>query len=98
MAHADLAQTAALVGAVGAVLVLVPRSRGALVAGFGLFTVAEAGLAAALIPRSDFDRLTSPPAAAAVLFMVAVLAAATYGLLRRPAFVPVVLLLAAPFR
>src|SRR3954470_17967421 len=98
MAHGDLAQTAALLGAVAAVLVLVPRSRVALLAGFGLIALAEAGLAVALIPRSDFERLGHPLPAAALVFMLGVLAAGTFGLLRRPAVVPVVLLLAAPFR
>src|SRR3954451_24460129 len=98
MAHGDLAQTAALLGAVAAVLVLVPRSRVALLAGFGLIALAEAGLAVALIPRSDFERLGHPLPAAGLLLMLGVLAAARFGLLRWPAVVPVVLLLAAPFR
>jgi hypothetical protein len=98
MAHGDLAQTMALVGALGAVLVLVPRSRWLLAAGFGLLLVAEAGLGLALIPRSDIERLGSPVIASGLAFALLVLAAVATVLHRWPAIVPVVLLLAAPFR
>jgi hypothetical protein len=60
MAHGDLAQIAALLGAGGSALVLVPRGRAALTAGFALLVAAEAGLAVALVPRSDLSRLDSP--------------------------------------
>jgi putative inorganic carbon (HCO3(-)) transporter len=98
MAHGDLAQTAALLGAGGSVLVLVPRARAALVTGFVMLAAAEACLAVALVPRTDLSRLDRPlrlAALAAVALAVTGLGAA---LARYPAAVPVVLLLAAPFR
>src|SRR4051794_27427623 len=98
MKHGDLAQVVALVGAAGSVLVLVSARRLALVAGFALLAVAEAGLAVALVPRSDFDRLASALAAGALVAAAAVVLGLAYGFVRRPAVVPVALLLAAPFR
>src|SRR5215831_14018146 len=98
MAHGDLAQTAALVGAAGTALVLVPRGRLPLAAGFALLVAAEAGLGAALVPRSDFARLSSPlPIAGLLLAGLAILGFAA-GLTRFAAAVPVVLAIAAPFR
>jgi putative inorganic carbon (hco3(-)) transporter len=98
MTHGDLAQTVALVGAAGSVLVLVPARRVALAAGFALLTVAEAGLAVALIPSSDFDRLSSPLVIAGLLVGALAVVALALGFVRRPDVVPVALLLAAPFR
>ena len=98
MAHGDLAQTAALLGAGGSALVLVPRGRTALAGGFALIAAAEASLAVALVPRSDLSRLDSTlrlVGIAAVVLAIVRLAAA---LGRYPAVVPVLLLLAAPFR
>ena len=40
MAHGDLAQVAAVVGALGSVLVLLPHRRALLLAGFGVLAVA----------------------------------------------------------
>jgi hypothetical protein len=98
MAHGNLAQGAALVGAVGSVLVLLARSRWPLAGGFLALLVAEALFAVALVPRHDLDRLTTPlHLAASVAGVVAVLAGAA-AFVRYPAVVPVALLLAAPFR
>src|SRR3954467_7158883 len=98
MRHGDLAQTVALVGASGSVLVLLSARRLALVSGFALLVLAEAGLAVALVPRSDFDRLTSPVAAGALVVAAGVVLALAVGFVRRPDVVPVALLIAAPFR
>lgn len=99
MTHGDLAQTAALVGAAGTVLVLVPPPRRPVIlAGFALVAAAEAMLAIALVPRDDLERLTSAAGAAALLAgSLAALAGAAL-LVRYPAATPVAVLLAAPFR
>jgi hypothetical protein len=99
MEHGDLAQAAALVGALGAGLVLLARRPAHLVAGLAVLALAEAGLAAALVPRRDLERLVASPArvvllAAAVLALAALAAA----FLRLPGIVPLALLVAAPFR
>ena len=98
MAHGALAQTAALVGAAGTALVLVPRGRLALAAGFALLLAAEAALAAALVPRSDFARLDSPVIVGGLLLATVAILALAVGLVRFAAVVPVVLAIAAPFR
>ena len=98
MAHGDLAQTAALLGAGGSALVLVPRGRAALTAGFALLAAAEASLAVALVPRSDLSRLDSPLRLVALALVVLATVGLGLALARYPAFVPLLLLLAAPFR
>ena len=98
MPHGDLAQIAALAGAAGSVLALAASRRRFLLAGFALLVGAEAMLAVALVPRSDLAKLGSPPRIAALaLALLAVVALAAL-LVRLPALVPLVLLLAAPFR
>jgi O-antigen ligase len=97
--HPDLAQAAALVGALGVALVLLGRGRLPLLAGFGVLAVAEALLGAALVPTDDLRLLTERPAlgAAAVAGLLVVLGLA--GLFAgRPAVGTLLLLLAAPFR
>jgi putative inorganic carbon (HCO3(-)) transporter len=99
MRHESLAQIAALVGAAGSALVLVPRPRrAALIAGFAALTAAEAMLAVALLPSHDLERLTSATGAAAVFAAAVVAIAGGWALARYPDAVPVVILLAAPFR
>jgi putative inorganic carbon (HCO3(-)) transporter len=99
MPHGGLAQVAAVVGGASSVLVLLPRRRVLLIAGFVVLAVAEGMLAVALIPRSDLERLVHRPVLLAGLgatgLLVLGLAAA---LVRRPALTPIALLLAAPFR
>jgi O-antigen ligase len=98
MPHGDLAQFAAILGAVGSVLVLLPRQRGPLLVGFGVLAAAEALLAVALIPGSDLERLQRPLALAALVFIAACGIALAAVFVRWPAFMPIALLLAAPFR
>ena len=99
MPHGDLAQLSAVVGAVGSVLVLLPRRRALLLGGFFVVAAAEAMLAVALIPRSDLERLVRRPLLLAGIVVVGVAALGLAALLvRRPALTPVALLLAAPFR
>jgi hypothetical protein len=98
MAHGDLTQTMALAGAAGSLLVLVSRGRWPLTIGFGLLVVAEAAFAYALVPSSDFERLRSTAAVAALGFGLVVVVAATLLFVLWPEIVPVALLVAAPFR
>lgn len=99
MTRAETAHLAALLGAVGAPLVLAARRSLMLVAGFALLAAAEVGLAVSLVPTSDLERLTAGPvrlaALLAGLLVVGGLAAALY---RFPRAVPFALLAAAPFR
>jgi O-antigen ligase len=98
MPHGDLAQVAAVVGAVGSLLVLLPRSKALLLGGFAALAAAEAMLAVALIPRSDLERLHRPLLLAGLILMALGGLALAAGLARRPALIPLALLLAAPFR
>jgi O-antigen ligase len=97
--HTDAAQVAALLGALGAVLVLVPRDRFLPLAGLALLGLATAGLGRSLVGDDDVERLVAEPAGLALAG--AAVAAAVLGaipLVRYPAIVPVALLVAAPFR
>lgn len=99
MEHADLAQAAAVVGALGAAMVILSRGRLDLGAGVLALALAELGLALSLVPTSDLERLVASPARV-VLLALAVLAllalAAAFACF--PALVAPVLLVAAPFR
>ncbi len=98
MAHGDLAQIAALLGAAGSVCVLAARGRAPLFVGFSLLAAAETALAVALVPRSDLSRLDSPLRIAALVAVTLAIVALGWALSRFPAVVPVLLLAAAPFR
>ena len=97
MEHADTAQLAAVGGALGSVLVLLARGRVTLLAGLLVLAVAEAGLALSLGDAS-LDKLTSAAGAAAAVTGLLLLGGGAALLAWRPAWVPVVVLLAAPFR
>jgi hypothetical protein len=97
--HADAAQVAALVGALGAVLVLVPRGRLVPLAGFALLGLGTLGLGRSLVGDDDLELLFTEPAGLALLGVgVAAVVLGAVPLVRYPAVVPVVLLAAAPFR
>ena len=99
MEHGDAAQLAALVGALGAALVLVPRGRVAPLAGFLLLGIGTAGIARSLVGYSDIHLLFTSPSGLGLVGVGAVAAVAGAVLLvRYPTVVPVALLLAAPFR
>jgi hypothetical protein len=99
MTHGTLAQIAALLGAAGSALVIfLPPRRWALVGGFVLLACAEVMLTLALLPRSDVERLTSTTGAAAVVVAALAAIAGAWTLVRYPSAVPLVVLLAAPFR
>ena len=87
-----MAHLAAVLGALGAPLVLVSSRRSAILAGLALIAVAEALLAASGRAR------VSPARAALGLVGLAGLAAVTAVFVRRPELVPLVVLVAAPFR
>ncbi len=99
MDHRGVAELAAALGALGAVLVLVPRGRAGPLGGFAVLGLAELGLAYALVPSHDLRLLVHPPlrigAVAALVLLVVALGLA---LSRFPPVVPVALLLVAPFR
>jgi hypothetical protein len=97
MEHADTAQLAAVAGALGSILVLLARGRFVLLAGLVVLAAAEAGLASAL-GTGSLDKLTSGAGAAAGAFGVLLVCVAAAVLVRWPALVPLVVLIAAPFR
>ena len=93
----DIAELAAVAGALGAVLVLAGESRRALLGGLVLLALAELGLAGSLSGGGLGDAF-SPAVAGAGLLAALALGAAAWFLVRRPGLVPVLVLLAAPFR
>jgi O-antigen ligase/polysaccharide polymerase Wzy-like membrane protein len=97
MEHADTAQLAALGGALGSVLVLLGRGRLPLLAGLVLLGATELGLAWAL-GGGPLDRLSGATGAAAVTLALVALGAATALFVKRPAIVPIAVLVAAPLR
>ncbi len=98
MNHADTAHFAAVLGALGAVLVLIPRQRLAVLAGFALLVAAEIGLALAGSGGLHLGRLASPAKLAVVVLGLVALAAVAALFVRRPAWTIPALLAAAPFR
>ncbi|MBA2536225.1 MAG: O-antigen ligase family protein [Actinobacteria bacterium] len=99
MRNEVVAELAAVLGALGATLALVPRARLALVAGLVVIAAAEGMLGATLLDGNEARALVASPARVglAVACVLAVFAGA-FLFVRFPAVVPVALLLAAPFR
>src|SRR5256885_10070876 len=97
--HGDLAQLAAVVGAVGAAILLLARTRVELLAGVAARAADEALLAVALIPGNDLKRFVTPAThLGALVFGLLLLGAIAWAFVRWPVVVPVALLAAAPFR
>jgi O-Antigen ligase len=97
--HTDAAQIAALVGALGAVLVLVPRGRLFAVAGLALLGAATVALGVSLVGTDDVRLLVREPAGLAALGAGALgVCLCAVPLVRYPTVTPLVLLAAAPFR
>jgi hypothetical protein len=95
----EVAEIAALAGALGAVLVLVPRGRVAPLVGFVLLGLATAAIAWSLVGTDDVKLLFGDARGAAMLVGAAAGAVLGAALLARyPAVVPVVFLAVAPFR
>src|SRR5215213_4072148 len=97
MEHADTAQLSALAGALGSVLVLLGRGRLLLLIGLVVLAAAELGLAWAL-GGGPLDRLSGASGAAAVACAAFALGAAAVLFAKRPAIVPIAVLVAAPLR
>ena len=98
MQHADAAQLAALVGALGAVLVVLPRGRVAPLAGLALLGLATATLGRSLVGDDDVELLLHPAGLALLGAGTVAAIAIAVPLVRYPAVVPVALLAVAPFR
>jgi len=86
---------AAVLAAAGAALVLAGSGRVMILGGLALLAAGEAGLLSSI---SDLERLASPTGALAGVLALAVLAAGAAVFVRRPAWVPLAVLIAAPFR
>jgi hypothetical protein len=95
----DAAQIAALVGALGALLVLLPRDRFLPVVGLALLGIGTAGLVRFLVGDDDLELLLTEREGITLVGVgiVAVVLGAV-PLVRHPAIVPVALLAVAPFR
>jgi hypothetical protein len=99
MEHAQVAEIAALVGALGAVLALITRGGIFPLTGLGLLGVATGGLAWALVGDDDVELLLRDPGGIALVAVgVAAAIMCAVPLARHPAAVPVALLAVAPFR
>jgi hypothetical protein len=99
MEHVQLAEIAALLGALGAVGVLVPRGGVFPLMGLALLGAGTGGLVWWLVGRDDVELLLEDPQGVALVVAgVAAAVAIAVPLARYPAAVPVALLAAAPFR
>ena len=98
MEHADLAHASAVLGAVGAPVLLLARNRVQLLVGLAVLLVAELGLAYALVPDAPSLVAESTLRIAALAFGTVLVAGLAVLFVRVPAAAPVALLLAAPFR
>ena len=99
MEHTDAAQVAALLGALGALLVLLPRDRILPLVGFALLGLASAGLGRSLVGDADLELLFTEPTGLALVgvgTLGALLGAVL--LVRYPAVTPIALLAVAPIR
>ena len=95
----NAAEIAAVAGALGAVLVLLPRDRYLPLAGFVLLGLGTAGLARYLVGDDDLELLfTEREGIALVVVGVLAIVLGAIPLVRYPAIVPVALLAVAPFR
>ncbi|MCS7006881.1 MAG: O-antigen ligase family protein [Thermoleophilia bacterium] len=99
MEHPETAQVAALAGALGATLALLPRDRFSPLLGIGLLGLGSLGLLRSLVADDDLRLLLAEPTGLALLATGAVgVVLAAVPLARYPGVVPVALLAAAPFR
>ncbi|HEY7563283.1 MAG TPA: hypothetical protein VH650_14010, partial [Gaiellaceae bacterium] len=98
MERVELAEAAAVVGAVAAPIVLLARARLHFLAGLALVGLAEVGLALALVPDQLRLILHSPARLAACALGALLLVALMVLFLRMPAAIPVALLIVAPVR
>jgi hypothetical protein len=95
MSDAELAQIAAVLAAAGAALFLAGRGRVMVLGGLALIGAGEAFLIGSL---ADLDRLVSATAGVALAAALLVVLPAAAVFVRKPAWIPLAVLLAAPFR
>ncbi|HYM63724.1 MAG TPA: O-antigen ligase family protein, partial [Gaiellaceae bacterium] len=89
----------AALGGAAAAATLLGRSKWVVLPGFAVLAVAEILLGLSLVTRADLEpAFSSAPRLAAVALAAAALLAATFAFYRLPAWAPVALLVAAPFR
>lgn len=98
MEHPDLAQLAAVVCAIGVALLLAGWGRAMVLGGIAMLGAGAVGLTASIPGFDKLDALVSPAGAVAAVAGLAVLAGAAAILVRRPAWVPLAVLAAAPLR
>ncbi|HWM14649.1 MAG TPA: O-antigen ligase family protein [Gaiellaceae bacterium] len=98
MERVELAEAAAVLGALAAPLLLLARNRLVLLAGVALLAGAQTGLALALVPDQVRDLVGSPARFAAAALVVVAVAALAVAFARWPAAMPVALLAVAPIR
>ena len=98
MDHADTAQLAAVLGALGAALVLLARTRSMLLAGFALLACAEAGLIWSLSGDGGSNLTIGPFKLAAIAAGAVLVAFGVAALVRWPDAITPLVLAAAPFR
>ena len=98
MDHLDIAHIAAVLAAAGAVALLAGRGRLVVLGGIVLLVAGECGLAGSLSVLDRLDSLASPAGAGGATLAAAAVMAVAALFVRRPAWVPPAVLLAAPFR
>jgi hypothetical protein len=99
MEHQDLAHASAVLGAVGApLLLLLGRNRVVFLAGFAAIVLAEVGLAYALVPDAPGQMIQSALRIGALGVATVVVLALAAAFVRVPPAAPVALLVVAPFR
>jgi O-Antigen ligase len=96
--HPDLANIACLIAAAGVALFLAGRGRAMVVGGIALIGLGGAGLIHSASGLGRLDALASGPGVVAAVLGLAVLGAAAALLVRKPAWLPLALLVAAPLR
>ncbi|MEX1141916.1 MAG: O-antigen ligase family protein [Thermoleophilaceae bacterium] len=98
MDNPDLSQIACVVAAAGVALLIAGRGRAMVVGGIAAIGLAGAGLIGSASGIGRLDALASVPGAAAGALGLAALAATAALFVRRPAWVPIAILVAAPLR
>jgi hypothetical protein len=98
MEHQDLAHASAVLGAVGAPVLLLARSRLQLLLGLAVLLAGELGLAYALVPDAPSLVVGSAARIGALVVAAAFVAGLAVVFVRVPAAAPLALLVAAPFR
>ncbi len=98
MDHPDLAHIACVVAAAGVALLLAGRGRAMVVGGLALIGLGGAGLVESASGIGRLDALASAPGAAAGALGLLALTAAAAAFVRRPALLPIALLVSAPIR